>query len=122
MREKEMLIKQNKKNIFDKVIRFIKTIFFKKEEQAVFKTEKQVIKDESFISGLKQGGEILSLQERFESGEIKESNLTEEQKNKLIDLYKKQISELKHNIRNYDRDLEMYQEKILIAKRKLNNQ
>lgn len=113
---------RNKENIFERLIRFMKRIFLKKEEQAVFKTEEQVLKDNSFISSIKQDGEILSLQESFKRGEIKESNLTEEQKNKLIDLYKKQISELKQDIRNYDRDLEMYQEKILIAKRKLNNQ
>lgn len=91
--------------------------FIKKEKQFEQEIESPVIKNNNFISAIKQDGQILNLQESFESGKIKEEDLTEDEKNKLIELYKKQINELKQDIKNYDIAIKVAREKLLISKR-----
>ena len=116
MNEK-MLMKIEEKNIFKKVINFIKRIFSKKEEKDI----KPHIENNSFLSDLKENGEILNIQKKFESGELKEYDLAETEKDNLMKLYNKQIEELKQDIENYNRALESYKEKILVMKSKMNN-
>ena len=78
-------------------------------------------KDNSFINQLEENKKILNMQKYFESGELKEADLTEIEQEKLIKLYKEQIIDLKKDIENYRRTLKVYKQKILIAKSKLNN-
>lgn len=91
--------------------------FIKKEKQIEQKIESPVIKTNNFILGIKQDGQTLKLQECFESGKVKEDELTEEEKNKLIELYKKQINELKQDIRNYDIAINTIRKKVLNFKK-----
>ena len=121
MNEEKMLIEiEEKTNIFKKVINFIKSIFSKKQESNLTNTEFRA-KDNSFINKMEEDRRILNMQKSFESGELKEQNLTETDKNNLLKLYNKQIIDLKQDIENYKRNLNSYKEKILVAKSKLNN-
>lgn len=68
-------------------------------------------KDE-FINGLQESGKILELQRKFEKGLIKESELSEEEKEKLIELYKEQIKSLCEDIKNNNMEIEKYKREI----------
>ena len=117
-----MLIRREKKSIFEKLISIIKGLFSKKEEKLVIVNTQISISNNSFISRLKEERYILDLQKRYESGEVKEKDLTEKEKSKLMDLYDKQIRDLKIDIENYNKSSKYYKEKILEIKKKLNNQ
>ena len=120
MNEEKMLIKIEEKNIFKKVIDFIKRIFSKKQESNLTNTNLRQ-KNNSFIKKIEEDRKILNMQKSLESGEIKESDLTETEKENLLKLYNEQIKDLKQDIENHRRTLNVYKEKILVAKNKLNN-
>ena len=73
-------------------------------------------KDE-FINGLQESGKILDLQRKFEKGLIKESELSEEEKEKLIELYKEQIKSLCEDIKNNNMEIEKYKREIAKMKK-----
>ena len=108
-------------NIFKKVINFIKNFFSNKKDVLVLE-EKMYRNNNGVISELKEEREILELQRNYESGKIREADLTEQQKSKLMNLYDKQIKNLKQEIENYNREFESYKEKIINIRKKLNNQ
>ena len=108
-------------NIFKKVINFIKK-FFSNKKDVLLLEEKMYRNNNGVISELKEEREILELQRNYESGKIKEADLTEQQKSKLMNLYDKQIKNLKQEIENYNREFESYKEKIINIRKKLNNQ
>lgn len=106
------LIKIEKLNIFQKISGFLKKIFYKNSIEE--KTEENVIKQESnIIKELKEEQNILNLQEQYEAGKIKEENISEEDKDKLVELYKEQIKTLENNVALYKNSLKNYKEKIL---------
>lgn len=74
-------------------------------------------KDE-FINGLQESGKILELQRKFEKGLIKESELSEEEKEKLIELYKEQIKSLCEDIKNNNMEIEKYKREISKMKKR----
>ena len=53
---------------------------------------------------------------QYEDSAIKEKDLTEEEKEKLIELYKEQISTIENNIATKLKELEFYKQKIMAAK------
>lgn len=108
-------------NIFKKFINCIKRIFSNKKDVPLLE-EKMFRNNNGVISELKEEREILELQRNYESGKIKEADLTEQQKSKLINLYDKQINNLKQEIENHNRAFESYRQKIIIIRKKLNNQ
>lgn len=108
-------------NIFKKVINFIKK-FFSNKKDVLLLEEKMYRNNNGVISELKEEREILELQRNYESGKIREADLTEQQKSKLMNLYDKQIKNLKQEIENYNREFESYKEKIINIRKKLNNQ
>ena len=120
MNEEKMLIEVKEKNIFKRIINFIKRIFSKNQESSFTNTEIHQ-KDSSFIKKNEEERKILNMQKSFESGAIKESDLTETEKNNLLKLYNEQIRDLQQDIENYKKSLNLYKEKILVAKSKLNN-
>ena len=63
---------------------------------------------------------MLELQQKFERGLVKESELTEMEKAELAKLYREQIKTLEFNIQNYKRDLQYYEQKIILNKNNLN--
>lgn len=70
------------------------------------------MKKDEFIKGLQESGKILELQRKFEKGLIKESELSEEEKEKLIELYKEQIKSLCEDIKNNNMEIEKYKREI----------
>lgn len=112
---------KEEKNILKKVINFIKRIFFKQQEPSLKSIEPSK-KDNIFIKKIEDDRKLLNMQKSFESGELKETDLTEEEKEELMKLYNEQIKDLKQEIENYNKVLNSYKEKILIAKSKLDSQ
>lgn len=120
MKEEKMLIEIKEKNIFKKAINFIKRIFFKGKKQDLSYVG-FYNKDNSFIKQFDENKKILNMQKRFESGELKETDLTKTEKSNLIKLYNEQIMDLKRDIENYKRALNSYKDKILVVRSKLNS-
>lgn len=54
---------------------------------------------------IKQNDDILRLQEKYENGLIKEKDISEEDKKKLIELYQKQNEELEKELNKYKVDI-----------------
>ena len=121
MEEKE-LIKRENLNIFQKLKIFLKKIFFKQDKnECVQKTEKNVIKNINKENDFKEKEKITILQQKYEDGEILESDLTEEERIKLEELYKQQIKVLEYNINEYNNKLKKYKSQIIEAKKKVEN-
>lgn len=63
--------------------------------------------------------ELLKLQENFEAGNIKEEEMSKEEKYELVKLYKEQIKNIETNIKYYNIEIQGYKKNILIEKEKL---
>ena len=118
MDKEKKLIKSEEKNILIRIFKFIKKLCFKKQKVKLVEEVPCKPKD-SFINKMKENRNLLNLQRHFENGEVKEDELTEQQKEELLNLYNNQISELQQDIKNYEKVLNSYKEKILEIKRKL---
>lgn len=116
-----MLIKIDEKtSIFQKIRNFLKSVFNKNSSfENVSIYENHVYEKNNFITDLKEKREILTLQEQFETGKILEENISDDQKNHLINLYKEQIKTLEENLNMYKNKLETYKTKIIEAKKKI---
>ena len=97
-------IKKEDGNIFAKIKTFFKTLFklnnnVPNYNYAVEQGDVMSIKNNDFTSSIKieennEEKELLKLQEKFEQGIIQEEDLSQEQVDKLEQLYNKQIEEL----------------------------
>jgi len=87
-------------------------------EEKVLKRKRQ-----EFINNIRNESEkeLLDLQNRYESGKLKEEDMSEEQKNKLIQIYQKQIGDLERDIEKNKKVMSEYKEKILKVRKKMNN-
>jgi len=87
-------------------------------EEKVLKRKRQ-----EFINNIRNESEkeLLDLQNRYESGKLKEEDMSEEQKNKLIQIYQKQIGDLERDIEKNKKAMSEYKEKILKVRKKMNN-
>ena len=123
--QEKSLVQVNENSIFYKIKLFFRNLFHKDKEilnnipiETV--SNNNIVKDDNkktaFIDSLKniENDEtlLLKLQKKYRSGEIKEEDLTEEQKNSLCDLYDKQISDLR-------KSNEIRKNKLLQYKKKL---
>ena len=113
MKQEKSLIKHEKLNLFQKVKNFFSRIFHKKAIVKQFNYEQVSTKKQSELDLLRKEQELLSLQERYENGDIKEEELTDTEKQELTVLYKKQIRILQENITEYKNKLNNYKEKIV---------
>ena len=104
--DEKSLVKVNENSIFYKIKQFFKNLFHKNESRNTIITEEvsnSITRDENkknqFIEELRKIEDketlILKLQNKYRNGEIKEEDMTEEQKNSLCALYDKQIENLK---------------------------
>ena len=118
MNKEKSLIKIEQKNVIEKVSEFIKKLFFKKQAPLLMNNVTYE-KRNDFINKLKEDRKLFDMQKDFESGKLKEEDLTEIEKENLIKLYNNQIESLKQDIENYNKILKSYKEKILVAKNKL---
>ena len=111
------LIKIEDISIFRKILNFFKNIFYKNEQMKEYNSNSQKTKQENnVINELKAKRIITDLQKQYEDSAIKEKDLTEEEKEKLIELYKDQISTIENNIATKLKELEFYKQKIMAAK------
>lgn len=123
--QEKSLVKVNENSIFYKIKSFFRNLFHKdKEIENIIPNETisndNIVKDDykksTFIESLKnienEDTLLLKLQKKYRSGEIKEEDLTEEQKSSLCDLYDKQIADLR-------KSNEIRKNKLLQYKKKL---
>ena len=113
-----MLIKvDERKSIFKKIREYLKSLFSKNNTEDSLNIDVKQTKNNNIIDDLKSEKEILDLQLAFESGKLLEENMSEEQKESLYSLYKKQIKTLEENLSMYKNELQMYKTKIMEAKK-----
>lgn len=124
--EEKEIVKVNENGIFYKIKMFFMNILKKKEENITSKEEVKTVEtnvsEESknqqsdFMKNVKtiedDETRLLKLQQQYRNGEIKEEDMTEEQVQKLCDLYDRQISEL-------ERSNEARKKKLLEYRRKM---
>lgn len=113
---KETGLIEKKNTIFSKIKNFISNLFNKKEEAQ--KEEYKFNNDNDFKQRIiveedKEKTRLLNLQQEFENGNIQEEDIDEADVEKLHKLYDEQIEEI-------NKQTEMYKEKILKIKEKLN--
>lgn len=116
--KEKSLVKVKGKNFWDKVINFFK----KKKQENVINTKltnnelKKDIQKEKFreyVGNIEnEETQLIKLQKKYRSGEIKENELTQTQIRALCDLYDKQIE-------NLQKSNELRKQKILQLKKRL---
>ena len=119
------LMKINENSIFYKIKQFFKNLFHKNKEieeniPVEATSNDNIVKADNkksdFIDSIKniedEGTLLLKLQKKYRSGELKEEDLTEEQKKSLCNLYDKQIADLR-------KSNEIRKNRLLQYKRKL---
>lgn len=117
--EKNFLI-QEKLGLFKRIILFVKKVFMKKGN----KIENEAFDNSynsKFIEEMKSNKRILELQKEFEFGHINEEDLTQSDRECLKKLYKEQIETLQKNIQLHNKNLDYYEQKIILAKNKIKN-
>ena len=112
--------KQENTSIWKRIVSFIKKIFQTNDVLIIDspKQEEYTIR-ENTIEELSDQYKIMQLQKDYESGIIKEEDLSEYEKESLKALYKKQIETLKIDIEVKKKELFGYKERILKAKQRL---
>lgn len=105
--ESKDLVVLEKETIFKKILKFFRSLFGKKEKDNETKIQNEVPEVEDnrkaeFKDSLKgiivKEDDLRKLQKMFHQGQIKEEELTEEQKAGLNNLYDAQINELQRRI------------------------
>ena len=120
MNDKEkMLIKQESKSIFRKAFDFIKKLFTSKQKANNSNSNNHHVKNNSFTDEFEKNKRLLDLQKSFENGTIKEKDLSEDERNYLVKLYKKQIEDLQKDVDFERRLLQAYKEQIVRAQTRL---
>lgn len=100
-----------KKSIFKKISEFFKNIFSKKKAS---QNEDNIIKNDknnSFIQNIKikeneKELRLLQLKRQYESGEIEEDDIQEEDIDKLCEMYKKETEELNADTERRKKNIE----------------
>lgn len=124
--EEKEIVKVNENGIFYKIKMFFMNILKKKEENITAKEEVKTVETNASEESKNQQSDfmknvktieddetrLLKLQQQYRNGEIKEEDMTEEQVQKLCDLYDRQISEL-------ERSNEARKKKLLEYRRKM---
>lgn len=104
-----------------KIIEFFKKLFSKKEVLLINEPKEKLNKTKSnTIEELSKEYKILKLQKAYEKGIIDKNDLTYEEKDDLINTYKKQIETLEINIDIKKKELLRYKEQIIEQKNKRN--
>ena len=115
--KEESLTNVRKQSIFNKIKKFFQKIFTKREQTENTDIEIKTAEEEknAFKESIKNTEdtktELLKLQERFKNGEIKEGELSQEQIDKLCELYDMQIESLKLSIEIRKKKIEEYRKK-----------
>lgn len=118
MIDKKALIKKEKTSILHKIRSFLRSFFGAKHTDSSINI---VDSNNRFRKEFEDERRILVIQEKYEKGTITEDDISNEDKQKLVQLYQKQISDLEVDIEMHKRELEMYRKNILCAKSKIEN-
>lgn len=119
--KKEMSMQAiNEKSFLYKIKAFFKKLFFKTEDikepveqiQSVIKEDNSVKNEFMQDIKIETNDKLIAIQKKLESGEMEISELDDEQKDKLIELYDRQIAMKKEKLANIKK-------KILSKKKKL---
>ena len=97
-----------RESIFTKISNFFKKIFFKnksvdqKENIENFSNNKQDEEKESFLKNIivtqdEEQKRIQDIKEKYDNGEIDEDDISDEDMDKLIEMYEKETEELNKN-------------------------
>lgn len=111
--------KQENISIWKRIVSFIKRIFGINDILLIDSQKEESMARENTIEELSNQYKIIQLQKDYESGVIKEEELSDYEKDNLMELYKKQVETLEINISIKKQELLSYKEKILKAKQKL---
>lgn len=110
--EKNLIKRDTSTNFFGKIKEFFRKLFTKKEIVYETVTINMEENKKEFANSIKVESEVeadielLNLQRKIRNGEIKIEDLTEEQEDKLIDLYDKQIAVKKAKIEELKKKIE----------------
>ena len=92
-----------KKNIFTKIINFFKNLFVRKEEIAMPDTDDKTVdimaQREKFVRSIEikedeEDNRLKAIQLQYDNGEIDEDDISEEDIDKLVEMYEKETDEL----------------------------
>ncbi len=117
MQEKS-LIKIEKLSIFQKISRFFIKLFNKNKTDEIPNIN-TIEQNTNIRQEFKEKQNIINLQNEYENGNISEELISEENKEKLLELYKEQIKTLENNIASYRNTLKNYNEKIVRIREKI---
>ena len=119
--QEKSMVKINENSIFYKIKTFFRNLFYKETavENTIVKETKNIIQENKktdFIESIKniesEETKILKLQKQYRNGDIKEEEMSEKQISALMDLYDKQIANLK-------KSNELRKQKLLEYRRKI---
>lgn len=116
--EEKSLINIEKGNILKKIKLFFNRIFNKNRKIETTTNNIQPKNNFNMIDELHKENKIMKIQRDYENGKITENELSENDRQELLNLYEKQIVNLEENIATYNKILNVYKEKI-ISKRKI---
>ena len=116
--EQKSLIKKENISIFNKINHF-NHLFNKEKTSSLYNNNVNYTKTSNIKDEFKIKQEILKLQQDYESGKITEEDMSEEDKQKLMELYHEQISTLNNNINTYKGILENYKQKIINIRKQM---
>lgn len=107
-------------SIWKRIVSFVKSIIGINDTLLIDSPEedKYTVR-ENTIEELSNQYKIMQLQKDYESGVVKEEELSSYEKDRLMELYKKQVETLEINIAIKQQELLSYKEKILKAKQKM---
>lgn len=115
-KEKSLQIIDNKNNIFYKIKNFFKNLFSKKinTDESSDSLEINNINNnkKTFTEKLRFNTYLIELQKRLKQGEIRIKDLSDKEKDDMIELYQKQISEKKNKLKNLNQEISFYRKKL----------
>lgn len=112
----EKLPVEIEKNIFKKMLTFLKNIFVK-EQRSECEVNAELF-GEVHLANLEKNI-VLELQKKIENGELSEINLFKKEQEDIKKLYKEQIKQLKDEEIQYSQKLEYCRNLILMKKEKI---
>lgn len=117
-----------KENIFKKIIKFFRKAFYRKtntiEENVINIENKPEDNKKDFLNQIKieqEDPNLLSIQEKYENGEIELSSLSDEEIHNLNLLYKRQIEDLKKKLDDKKTQLNFEKYKLKNEKQSFNS-
>lgn len=115
-KEKSLQIIDNKNNIFYKIKNFFKKLFSRNinTDESSDNLEINHINNDkkTFTKRLKLDTYLIELQKKLKQGKIGIKDLSDKEKDNMIELYQKQISEKKIKLKNLNQEIVVYRKKL----------